>query len=87
MQNIGIGALYRHNDHVRSMGRQLMALPLLPGQGTENAFDELVSAPSSELSPLVDYFRSFWLRQTPAELCKVSDLDMRTNNQCDDAVS
>ena len=83
IQSLGLSTAYRDEERIRDICRQLMAMPLLPIREIEDAFDELVSQPPPQLIPFIDYFRNFWLGQTPIELWNVCDLDIRTNNQCE----
>lgn len=57
-----------------------MALPLLPLQDVERAYQELNDQASVELEPLFEYFENWWMKQVPLELWNVSDLQLRTNN-------
>jgi hypothetical protein len=49
-----------------------MALPLLPIEKVELAFDCL--------DPLFDYHEPFWMESLPLKLWNVSNLNFKTNN-------
>ncbi len=57
-----------------------MALPLLPLQDIERAYEELNEKIPVELEPLFEYFDGWWMKQVPLRLWNVSDLKIRTNN-------
>jgi hypothetical protein len=57
-----------------------MALPLLPLQDIERAYEELNEKIPVELEPLFEYFDGWWMKQVPLRLWNVSDLKTRTNN-------
>jgi hypothetical protein len=57
-----------------------MALPLLPLQDVEQAYQELNEQIPVELEPLFEYFENWWMKQVPLELWNVCDLKSRTNN-------
>ncbi len=56
-----------------------MALPLLPVQDVERAYQELDEQIPVELEPLFKYFEGWWLKEVPIRLWNVSDLKSRTN--------
>ena len=57
-----------------------MALPLLPVNDIQKAYDELNERIPVTLEPLFDYFESWWMKQVPLSLWNVSTLQSRTNN-------
>ncbi|XP_051158527.1 uncharacterized protein LOC127279909 [Leptopilina boulardi] len=61
-----------------------MALPLLPANEIERAFNELVtslSAPTRRImGPLLRYYRRQWLRKVTPQIFSVHNLRRRTNN-------
>ena len=57
-----------------------MALPLLPAQDIERAYEELSEQIPSDLEPLFEYFDGWWMKQVPIKLWNVSNLKSRTNN-------
>jgi hypothetical protein len=57
-----------------------MALPLLPVQDAERAYQKLNDKIPLELETLREYFDGWWLKQVPIRLWNVSDLKSRTNN-------
>jgi hypothetical protein len=77
---LGLSTLYNENTEIRSFCRQLIALPLLPVQDVEVAYQELYERIPVELEPLFEYFDGWWMKQVPLRLWNVSDLKSRTNN-------
>jgi hypothetical protein len=57
-----------------------MALPLLPVQEIQRAYEELSENVPVELDPLFEYFENWWMKQVPLNLWNVSNLQSRTNN-------
>lgn len=64
--------------------REIMALPLLPANEIERAFNELVtslSAPTRRImGPLLRYYRRQWLRKVTPQIFSVHNYRRRTNN-------
>jgi hypothetical protein len=57
-----------------------MALPLLPEQHVQTAFDQLNEKIPVDLEQLFEYFDDWWMKQVPIRLWNVSNLKARTNN-------
>ena len=57
-----------------------MALPLLPVQDVEKAYQELYENIPVELESFFEYFDGWWMKQVPLQLWNVSNLQSRTNN-------
>jgi len=57
-----------------------MALPLLPVNDVQRAYEELNEQIPVELEPLFEYFDGWWMKQVPLHLWNVSNLKARTNN-------
>jgi hypothetical protein len=51
-----------------------MALPLLPLQDVQRAYQELYEKIPVELEPLLEYFDGWWMKQVPLRLSNASDL-------------
>ncbi|CAF3605993.1 unnamed protein product [Rotaria sp. Silwood1] len=83
IQNLGLSNIYKDDVNVRNMCRRLMALPLLPLNEVEFAFEELTEQRPDVLMPLFEYFDNFWMKTTSMYLWNVSDLKIRTNNNCE----
>ena len=81
-----ISNIYKDDVNVHNTCRRLMALPLLPLNEVEFAFEELTEQRPDVLMPLFEYF-NFWMKQTSIYLWNVSDLKIRTNNNCEDEIT
>ena len=57
-----------------------MALPLIPRDKIETAFEETLKKASDPIKPLFRYFRAYWMTKVKIDLWHVSDLNVRTNN-------
>jgi hypothetical protein len=80
IQILGLATIYRDEEHARSSVRKLMALPLVPLNEMECAFEEMFDKAPDSIKPLVDYFNGYWMRKVKLNLWNVSDLNVRTNN-------
>ncbi|CAF0877561.1 unnamed protein product [Rotaria sordida] len=80
IQSLGLDISYREDDDVRSTCRQLMALPFLPMEEIEFAFEELMEQSPIVVNPLIEYFKNYWITQVSINMWSVSHLDTRTNN-------
>ncbi|CAM4834901.1 unnamed protein product [Rotaria magnacalcarata] len=80
VQHLGLTTIYRDDDHARSSVRKLMALPLVPLNQIECAFEDIVNKAPNSIQPLVDYFSRYWMTRVKWSLWNVSDVDIRTNN-------
>lgn len=57
-----------------------MAIPLLPLNKMNLAFDLLVQNRPIRLKPLFDYYENFWMETLPLKLWNVANMKMKTNN-------
>ncbi|CAF1674122.1 unnamed protein product [Adineta ricciae] len=80
IQSLGLSSQYNDDEEVRSHARKLMALPLLPLEKVDSAFEFLLDDHPPCLDPLFDYFESFWMESVPVELWNVSNIKIKTNN-------
>jgi hypothetical protein len=79
IKSLGLSNEYKNNEEIRSCSRKLMAIPLLPIEKMELAFESLVNDHPDSLDPLFDYHESFWM-ELPLKLWNVSNLNTKTNN-------
>jgi hypothetical protein len=63
-----------------------MALPFLPMQEIEFAFEDLMERSPVAIEPLIGYFKNYWMTQMSINLWSVSHLDIRTNNSVEGTV-
>lgn len=57
-----------------------MALPLIPLNKIEAAFEETQKKAPGSIKPLFRYFRAYWMTKVKIDLWHVSDLNVRTNS-------
>ena len=60
--------------------RKVMALPLIPINKLEYAFEEIAKEAPDSIKLLVNYFNEYWMTKIKWSLWNVSDVDTRTNN-------
>ncbi|CAF1356593.1 unnamed protein product [Adineta ricciae] len=80
VQSLGLSNLYRDDINIRSNARKLMALPLVPLNKIERAFEEVVQTAPDPRCTLIRYFRGYWMTKMKISMWHVSDLNIRTNN-------
>ncbi|CAF4668775.1 unnamed protein product, partial [Rotaria socialis] len=83
IRELGLSNTYKDDANARNFCRRLMALPLLPLNEVEFAFEELTEQCPDVLAPLFVYFDNYWMKQISLILWNVSDLKTRTNNNCE----
>ncbi|CAF4647498.1 unnamed protein product, partial [Didymodactylos carnosus] len=83
IQKLGLSTAYRDSESTRIVCRKLMALPLLQLNDIELAFEDLKDDSPVTLRDLFNYFETFWMTDIPLHLWNVSDLQIRTNNNCE----
>ncbi|CAF3867561.1 unnamed protein product [Rotaria sordida] len=80
IQSLGLSSQYKNDEEVRSHARKLMAVPLLPLEKMNLAFEYLVDNHPACLDPLFNYYESFWMESLPLKLWNVSNIKIKTNN-------
>jgi hypothetical protein len=75
-----LATVYRDDEDARSTARKLMALPLIPLNQIECAFEEVANEAPDSIQPVIDYFNRYWMTRVKLSLWNVSDIDIRTNN-------
>ncbi len=80
IQALGLSTLYNSDEEMGSLCRHLMALPLLPVEDVQRAFETLSEEVPVELQPLFEYFEDWWMKKVPFRLWNVSNLKAKTNN-------
>ena len=80
IQRLGLTAVYRDDEHARSIVRKLMVLPFIPIDSIEEVFDNLFDEAPNSLKQLFDYFNGYWMAKVKWSLWNVSGLEIRTNN-------
>ncbi|CAF1494087.1 unnamed protein product [Rotaria sordida] len=80
IQSLGLSSQYKNDEEVRSHARKLMAVPLLPLEKMNLAFEYLVDNHPACLDPLFNYYESFWMDSLPLKLWNVSNIKIKTNN-------
>ncbi|CAM4801162.1 unnamed protein product [Rotaria magnacalcarata] len=83
IQKLGLSTAYRDTEAIRMICRKLMALPLLPLNDVKVALEDLKDDSPITLRDLFNYFENFWMADIPVHLWNVSDLQIRTNNNCE----
>ena len=68
VQTLGLVSIYRDEEDARSSVRKLMALPLLPLNQIECAFDEIVNGSPDSIQPLLDYFNGYLMTKVSRSL-------------------
>ncbi|CAF4234089.1 unnamed protein product [Rotaria sp. Silwood2] len=86
IQKLGLSTAYRDTETTRMVCRKLMALPLLQLNDVKLAFEDLKDDSPIILRDLFNYFENFWMTDIPLHLWNVSDLQIRTNNNCEEEV-
>ncbi|CAF3588472.1 unnamed protein product [Rotaria sp. Silwood1] len=86
IQTLGLTTAYRGNETIRIICRKLMALPLLQLNDIKLAFEDLKDDSPITLRDLFNYFENYWMTDVPLHLWNVSDLQIRTNNNCEEEV-
>lgn len=81
-QDLGLAAAYRENGPIQSFIRKLFALPCLPHEHIEAAFDNLNVAAPSVVQPLCEYIKKTWIENTRWKpmVWSVFNKSVRTNN-------
>lgn len=75
-----MASVYRDDENVRNHVRKLMALPLVPLDHIEQAFDSIESQAPDSIKSLIKYFDGYWMSKVKWSLWNVSDVEMKTNN-------
>jgi hypothetical protein len=87
IQQLGLTVAYSEDEHIRSVCRQLMALPLLPLDQVEHAFynlrASLDASVKKQLRQLFLYFDNYWMTGVSLEIWNVHGHQYRTNNVCE----
>ncbi|CAF3217150.1 unnamed protein product, partial [Rotaria sp. Silwood2] len=84
IQKLGLTTAYRDTETTRIVCRKLMALPLLQVNDATLAFEDLKDDSPIILRNLFNYFENFWMTDIPLHLWNISDLQIRTHNNCED---
>ncbi|CAF4460280.1 unnamed protein product [Rotaria socialis] len=80
IQTLGLSRFYNNDEEIRSLCRHLMALPLMPLEDVQRAFETLSEEAPVELQPFFEYFEDWWMKKVPFRLWNVSNLKVKTNN-------
>jgi hypothetical protein len=80
IQHLHLTTIYRDDEKARSTARKLMALPLIPLDYIEDAFDIIANEAPDSMTSLVDYFDRYWITKVKWSLWNVSGIELRTNN-------
>ncbi|CAF4117504.1 unnamed protein product, partial [Adineta steineri] len=74
IQSLGLSTFYNNNEEMRLSCRHVMALPLLPVEDVQPAFETLIEEVPVELQPFFEYFEDWWMKKVPFCLWNVSNL-------------